>query len=281
MNLILGEAIEELKKIEKNSIDLVIIDPPYFIDKMGEDWDSEAIKQSQKKAGVIGGLPVGMKFDPNQGRQLQKFIGFVSKEIYRVLKPGGFYLCFSQARLVHRMAVGIEDNNFEIRDLLFWKRDSQPKAFSHNHFVKKMKISEEEKEQIIKSMENRKTPQIRQMVEPIILAQKPKDGTFVQNWIKWGVGFMDTSQTLDGGFPNSILDVKRDGKNINHPTVKPVILLEHLIKLYSKETDIVLDCFMGSGSTGVAAIKSNRDFIGIELNEEYFNIAKQRIEQLY
>ena len=119
------------------------------------------------------------------------------------------------------------------------------------------------------------------MVEPIILAQKPKEGTFVQNWIKWGVGFMDTSQTLDGGFPNSILDVKRDGKNINHPTVKPVILLEHLIKLYSKETDIVLDCFMGSGSTGVAAIKSNRDFIGVELNEEYFNIAKQRIEQLY
>lgn len=277
MILILGEAIEELKKIEKNSIDLVIIDPPYFIDKMGENWDSELIKKSQEKAGVVGGLPVGMKFDPKQGRQLQKFISFVSEEVFRVLKPGGFYLCFSQARLTHRMAVGIEDSGFEIRDLLFWKRDSQPKAFSHNHFVKRMKITDEEKEQIINSMKNRKTPQIRQMVEPIILAQKPKEGTFVQNWIKWGVGFMDVSQTLDGNFPNSILDVKRDGQDINHPTVKPVKLMEHLIQLYSKENDVVLDCFMGSGSTGVAAINTNRDFIGIELNPDYYNIAEHRI----
>jgi len=91
---------------------------------MGENWDSEKIKKSISKAGVIGGLPVGMSFDPQQGKNLEKFINTISKEIYRILKPGGFYLCFSQARLSHRMAVGIENANFEIRDMLYWKRDS-------------------------------------------------------------------------------------------------------------------------------------------------------------
>ena len=63
-----------------------------------------------------------------------------------------------------------------------------------------------------------------------------------------------------------------------HPTQKPVALLEYLIKTYTNENDIVLDNCMGSGSTGVACINTNRNFIGIELDENYFNIAKKRIE---
>lgn len=64
-----------------------------------------------------------------------------------------------------------------------------------------------------------------------------------------------------------------------HPTQKPVELLEYLIKTYSDEGDTILDNCMGSGSTGIACKNTNRNFIGIELNEEYFNIAKERIEQ--
>lgn len=64
-----------------------------------------------------------------------------------------------------------------------------------------------------------------------------------------------------------------------HPTVKPISLLEKLLKVSSKEGDIILDCFMGSGSTGVACKNTNRKFIGIELDEEYFNIAKKRINE--
>lgn len=62
-----------------------------------------------------------------------------------------------------------------------------------------------------------------------------------------------------------------------HPTQKPVTLLEYLIKTYTNEGDVVLDNTMGSGSTGVAAINTNRDFIGIELDETYFKIAEERI----
>lgn len=62
-----------------------------------------------------------------------------------------------------------------------------------------------------------------------------------------------------------------------HPTQKPVALLEYLIKTYSNEGDVVLDNCMGSGSTGVACLNTNRDFIGIELSKEYYDIARQRI----
>ena len=65
-----------------------------------------------------------------------------------------------------------------------------------------------------------------------------------------------------------------------HPTQKPVSLLEYLIKTYTKENDIVLDSFMGSGSTGVGCLNTNRKFIGIEKEKEYFDITQRRIKEV-
>tara|TARA_R110002167_G_scaffold198805_5_gene401941 strand:- start:632 stop:1360 length:729 start_codon:yes stop_codon:yes gene_type:complete len=78
-------------------------------------------------------------------------------------------------------------------------------------------------------------------------------------------------------YPINLLDFKRD-KGRLHPTQKPVALLEYLIKTYTLENETVLDFTMGSGSTGVAAKNLDRKFIGIEQDEKYFNIAKERIE---
>ena len=81
-------------------------------------------------------------------------------------------------------------------------------------------------------------------------------------------------------YPSSILEVSNaNQRNRYHPTQKPVELMEYLIKTYTNEKEIVLDFTMGSGSTGVACMNTNRKFIGIELDENYFNIAKQRIEE--
>jgi site-specific DNA-methyltransferase (adenine-specific) len=66
-----------------------------------------------------------------------------------------------------------------------------------------------------------------------------------------------------------------------HPTQKPVALMEYLIRTYTKEGDMVLDCCMGSGSTGVAAIRTGRKFIGIEKDEAYYDAASQRIQDAY
>ena len=80
-------------------------------------------------------------------------------------------------------------------------------------------------------------------------------------------------------YPKNIIRVSNASqKDKLHPTQKPVALLEYLIKTYTNEGDIVLDNCMGSGSTGVACVNTNRNFIGIELDKDYFNIAKERIE---
>ena len=92
-----------------------------------------------------------------------------------------------------------------------------------------------------------------------------------------------------GGYcnPNSYIDAKtvyyqpiniKDKRLWKHPTIKPLNIIETIIKNSSKENDVILDCFMGSGTTGVACKNLNRNFIGFELDKHYFEIAKQRIE---
>ena len=79
-------------------------------------------------------------------------------------------------------------------------------------------------------------------------------------------------------YPNSVLFFNRD-KSHNHPTQKPVALLEYLIKTYSNEGDTILDNTMGSGSTMVACVNTKRNGIGIELDDNYFKIAQERVKQ--
>jgi site-specific DNA-methyltransferase (adenine-specific) len=83
-----------------------------------------------------------------------------------------------------------------------------------------------------------------------------------------------------GKSKSNVLEYKKDNDGY-HPTQKPVALLEDLIQTYSNEGNTVLDFTMGSGSTGVACVNTGRNFIGIELDEGYFNIAKKRIEEAY
>ena len=98
-----------------------------------------------------------------------------------------------------------------------------------------------------------------------------------------GIGFnrREVESTNDGyRYPTTILRFQQKWRRQDqlHPTQKPVALLEYLIKTYSNESDVVLDNCMGSGSTGIACLNTNRKFIGIELDDNYFNVAKQRIE---
>lgn len=79
-------------------------------------------------------------------------------------------------------------------------------------------------------------------------------------------------------YPSDIIKFSNPNKNSLHPTQKPVPLLEYLIKTYTNENDLVLDFTMGSGSTGVACMNTNRKFIGIELDKKYFTVAKDRLE---
>ena len=89
----------------------------------------------------------------------------------------------------------------------------------------------------------------------------------------------ETFVTTHTGYTSDVLIFDKDSTNY-HPTQKPIALLEHLIENHTPLDGVVLDFTMGSGSTGVACKNLNRNFIGIELDENYFNIAKERIDNI-
>ena len=280
---LLGDCFEHLKNIPDASIDMCLTDPPYFLDSLGDDWDSKAVEANKAKKGPVTSLPKGMKFDRQQGYKFQEFMNRVSAEVFRVLKPGGFFISFSAARLYHRMTVAVEDAGFEVRDMVGWTYQGQAKAFSQDHIINKQKnLSDDEKQDLITQLRGWKTPQLKPCIEPMCLAQKPTDGIYIDNWQKHGIGLMNTEVSWDGSFPGNIIPCSKPTKNEkgdynNHVSVKPVKLCEHLIKLFTQPNATVLDPFLGSGTTLVACENTDRNCIGFELSSEYFAIIQQRL----
>ncbi len=117
---------------------------------------------------------------------------------------------------------------------------------------------------------------------PIMVAQKPRvSKNYLGNKKDQYGSEVQVEKIIDSKHPNQIVTVSNaNQKGKVHPTQKPVALMEYLIKTYTNENETVLDFTMGSGTTGVACKNLNRNFIGIELDENYFNIAKERIENL-
>lgn len=295
--IILGDSLEILKKLEPNSIDVVLTDPPYFLDKLDNNWKYKKVI-SKKNQKVIKSLPAGMKFDRNQGIRFYDWYLKVSKEVYRVLKPGGFFFSFSSPRLYHRLASAVDDAGFLLRDCFLWiYTQNQVKAMSLDHFINKMPIDKDKKEKIKTKLSGWKTPQIKSSFEPIVMAQKPTDGTFLENILKHDIGLFNTSVRVgDNMFPsnifaidqiNEIMDkhflIKKPNKQEksdfnNHMTVKPLELCEHLINLSAfSKNGVILDPFVGSGTTAVAAKRLGKNYVGIDINPEYVQAATDRL----
>lgn len=296
-----SDCMKELEKIEDESIDCIITDPPYFIDKLDNNWSSNEIKEDKKNSHITH-LPKGMKFDKDQVKKLYEFYFELSKILIKKIKPGGYFLSFSSPRLYHSIAMACDLAGFEVRDMINWVyTQSMPKGMSVSHVIEKMDKPREEKDKIKKEYENFKTPMIRSCFEPICVAMKSVKGTFIQNELNFKTGLINfnnkvgkekdrvpaniiTTEEIDDTYDKNFLISKptkeEKGKFNTHITVKPLSIMDHLIKIFSKEDSIILDPFMGSGSTGVSCKKNNRNFIGIELNKEYFDIAKKRIDEI-
>lgn len=296
--IIHNDCVLELEKFEDNSIDCVITDPPYFIDKLDNSWSTSEIKKDVKNS-HIKHLPKGMKFDKNQVKDLYEYYLQISKILFRKIKPGGYFLSFSSPRLYHAIAMSCEIAGFEIRDMINWVyTQSMPKGMSVSHIIKKMNITEDEKNKLIEEYKDFKTPQIKSCFEPICVAMKPIGKlTFIKNELEFKTGLISFSakvgvnsdkvpaniitteefnEIYDKNFLISKPSKSEKGEENTHITVKPVSLMEHLIKIFSKENSLVVDPFLGSGTTALACKNTNRNCIGIELNEEYYNIALNR-----
>lgn len=282
VRLYAGDCRDVLAGLEPASVHLALTDPPYFLDRLDDEWSHAGIERSRQHADAVGGLPIGMKFDPEQGRRLQEFLAPIAAGVLRVLKPGAFLLMFAAPRLAHRATVAIEDTGFEVRDVLAWRftGKAQFKAFTMDHFVKRRTdMTEDEKAEALRRLSKRRTPQLRPQFESVILAQKPREGTFVDNWLAHETGLIDASQTLNNHVPETVMTVEKQTKDRfnGHLTAKPVKLMEHLIRVFSAKGQTVLDPFVGSGTTCLAAQCCGRHSIGIDINPDYIDIAHRRL----
>lgn len=295
-----ADCIEYLKTFEPNSIDCVITDPPYFIDKLDHKWSVDEIN-SDKKNSHIKHLPKGMKFDKKQVKQLYDYYLELSELLFDKLKPGGYFLSFSSPRLYHAIAMACDIAGFEIRDMINWTyTQTMPKGMSVTHIINKMDISQEEKSSLVEEYKDFKTPQIKSCFEPICVAMKPTGKlTFIKNELNFKTGLIDFSQkvgidgdrvpaniitteeyneTYDKNFLIAKPNKKEKGEHNSHITVKPIQLIEHLIKIFSKKNSLVVDPFLGSGTTAIACKNTHRNCIGIEINPEYYEISRTRCE---
>lgn len=294
-----ADTFDGLKKLPDNSLDAVITDPPYFLDGMGDSWEENTIGRRQTQNGVVSSLRAGMKFDKKQGLEFQNYMNKLAEIAFEKIKPGGWFIAFSAPRLYHRLAVGVEDAGYEIRDMWQWLyTQNQMKAMGLSRGISKLEgLSDDEREKLAGELLVWKTPQVKSCFEPIVMAQKPREGTFLNNWTKHHIGLvnvksgvgengnMDTANVMTNESISEVIDSTflvgkptkaEKGEDTKHLSVKPLDIMRHIVKITVPEGGLVLDPFNGSGTTGIAALLENRNFIGYEKAEDYFLQSKKR-----
>ena len=186
-------------------------------------------------------------------------------EYKRIIKDKGSIVLFASQPFTTKL---ISSNEKDFKYCWYWNKN-QGTNFFH---AKRMPIRKVEEICVFKN--GKYNPQITDGHIPTNSAKGCSNGKAYH-----GTNKRDYEGGKTTRYPTNILEFKCvDNYSRVHSSQKPVELLEYLIKTYTNEGDTVLDNAMGSGSTGVACLNTNRNFIGIELDENYFDIAKKRIE---
>lgn len=183
----------------------------------------------------------------------------------RIIKEHGAIVLFGQEPFASHLRIS---NESQYRYDWTWVKN-RPTGFLNAH---RMPLKDTEIISVFYKKLPTYNPQMRTGFQPYIVGSDTRSsnyGKLNQNRV---------SKSDGERYPISTIKFNKD-KDKLHPTQKPVALLEYLIKTYTNESELVLDNCMGSGSTGVACVNTNRNFIGIELDKEYFDIAEKRISE--
>ena len=185
------------------------------------------------------------------------------EQLHRVIKPNGAIVLFGSEPFTSVLGASNID---KLRYSWVWEK---PAATGHLN-AKRMPMKNHEDILIFYKKQPTYNPQGTNPYNKMV--RRGGNGSC------YGVSKNESFQKVTN-YPRTIIAFKKDGSRL-HPTQKPVALMEYLIKTYTNENDIVLDFTMGSGSTIIACLNTDRRSIGIEKDEEYFNITKERINRL-
>lgn len=269
--LINQDSLIKLDTFADNSIDAIITDPPYGITHLDKEFDKQILDNTAKSGGIFAGMTMGgMKFDNNQNKSTCEFLLPFFQKSLRVLKPGAFCIVFSQGRLVAGVMNALIEAGFEIREQMFWRKPSA-KPNQQTPWKKNSKN---------KDFTNRVVFGPGKVIEPFIIAQKPIEGSYSENYLKYHTGLVNKELATTTVFEEAAPS-KDEKQGLQHPTIKPIKLMERIIETFTEENQTVLDIFNGSGSTGIAALNKNRNYIGIELNKQYYEESLARFQRLF
>lgn len=234
-----GDCLEIMKQLPDKSVDMILCDLPYGQTQRNK-WD------------------IVIPFEP------------LWEEYKRIIKDTGAIVLFANGMFTAELMFS---NKTMWKYNLIWEK-TQPTGFLN---AKKMPLRNHEDICVFYNKLPTYNPQKSAGHARKISKVEHKLGC--QNTSNYGKHGLTTYDSTER-YPKSVWKFAKDSqKSALHPTQKPIALLEELIKTYTNEGETLLDNCMGSGSTGVACINTNRNFIGIELDENYFNIAKNRIEE--
>lgn len=229
------DCINAMKELDKDSIDLIVTDPPYNLGNFMKNRDTNLKKMRDNFFGSAG-------WDDMEFDDWEQSMDLFFEQSARVIKNGGAMIVFMAIIKVETIIKLAEKHGFYYKTTGVWHKTNPMPRNMHLHFVNSTEAW-------------------------LYFTYKKRTGTFNNDGVLYH-DFIETSVTSNGE--------RKYGK---HPTQKPEALIKHFVELLSNTKDWVLDPFMGSGTTGVVSKQLDRNFVGIELDEGYFQMAQNRIEE--
>lgn len=260
--IINGDCLEVLKNFENNSIDFVFTSPPY----------------ADNRKNTYGGI------DPDK---YVEWFAPISVELLRVLKPNGTFILNIKEKVVEcqrhtyviELILALKQQGWLWTEEFIWSKKNSTPGKWRNRF-------RDSWERLLQFNKNKHFKMFQEEVMvPIGSWSKTRlknlsDNDCRRTESKVGSGFgknISNWENRDKVYPSNVLNLATECGNKEHSAAFPEQLPEWFIKLFSSYDDLVLDPFSGSGTTSVVAKKLNRRFIGIEINEKYCEISKNRI----